>query len=243
LATGNGEITDTSGATVNAMQADPFGQRFYTGSTSAPRTSLALPGQIIDIADRHYNLYRDYDPTLGHYLQADPIGLEGGDNVYGYVGGNPIGWADPEGLCPCGKPGLLIAAARGDSRDWRYEADRSDVNGGFGRNTNKCNLFVDTQFEAAGYRLPNIGGNRFLRALGRYPPGAANLSRANYALPGWPVVSGPPQPGDLIAYGGHVGIVTGEKMSISASPNGRVENDWGFRRNQKPVIRRCRCGG
>jgi RHS repeat-associated protein len=94
------QITDTSGATVNAMQADPFGQRFYTASTSAPRTSLAFPGQIIDIAERHYNLYRDYDPTLGRYLQADPIGLEGGDNVYGYVGGNPVGLIDPDGRRP-----------------------------------------------------------------------------------------------------------------------------------------------
>jgi RHS repeat-associated protein len=91
------QITDASGATVNAMQADPFGQRFYTASTSAPRTSLAFPGQIIDIAERHYNLYRDYDPTLGRYLQADPIGLDGGDNVYGYVGGNPINRVDPTG--------------------------------------------------------------------------------------------------------------------------------------------------
>jgi RHS repeat-associated protein len=94
------DITDASGATVNAMQADPFGQRFYTASTSAPRTSLAFPGQIIDIADRHYNLYRDDDPTLGRYLQADPIGLEGGDNVYGYVGGNPVNRIDPKGLFP-----------------------------------------------------------------------------------------------------------------------------------------------
>ncbi len=91
------QITDASGATVNAMQADPFGQRFYTASTSAPRTSLAFPGQIIDIADRHYNLYRDYDPTLGRYLQADPIGLAGGDNVYGYVSGNPVNVVDPTG--------------------------------------------------------------------------------------------------------------------------------------------------
>jgi RHS repeat-associated protein len=94
------QITDANGATVNAMKADPFGQRFYTASTSAPRTSLAFPGQIIDIADRHYNLYRDYDPTLGRYLQADPIGLEGGDNVYGYVGGNPLNRIDPTGEIP-----------------------------------------------------------------------------------------------------------------------------------------------
>jgi RHS repeat-associated protein len=92
------QITDASGAMVNAMKADPFGQRFYTASTSAPRTSLAFPGQIIDIADRHYNLYRDYDPTLGRYLQADPIGLAGGDNVYGYAGGNPVNRVDPRGL-------------------------------------------------------------------------------------------------------------------------------------------------
>ncbi len=93
-------ITDASGNTVNAMQAEPFGRRFYTASTSAPRTGLAFPGQIIDIADRHYNLYRDYDPTLGRYLQADPIGLDGGDNVYGYVGGNPVKFVDPNGLNP-----------------------------------------------------------------------------------------------------------------------------------------------
>lgn len=91
-------ITDSAGAQVNAMQADPFGQRFYTASMSAPRTSLALPGQIIDISDRHYNLYRDHDPTLWRYLQADHIGLEEGDNVYGYVGVNPVGWVDTEGL-------------------------------------------------------------------------------------------------------------------------------------------------
>ena len=45
-------------------------------------------------------MYRDYDPTLGRYLEADPIGLAGGDNVYGYVGGNPVGAIDPSGLFP-----------------------------------------------------------------------------------------------------------------------------------------------
>jgi RHS repeat-associated protein len=93
-------ITNTAGTSINDMQADPFGRRFRTASASQPRSTLAFPGQIIDIADRHYNLYRDYDPTLGRYLQADPIGLEGGDIVYSYVGGNPVNAIDPEGLLP-----------------------------------------------------------------------------------------------------------------------------------------------
>jgi len=61
--------------------------------------NLRLPGQYFDAeTGLHHNGYRYYDPKLGRYLQADPIGLLGGLNIYQYTGMNPIVRADVLGL-------------------------------------------------------------------------------------------------------------------------------------------------
>jgi len=48
-----------------------------------------------------YNYRRDYDPATGRYVEADPIGLAAGTNLYTYVSNKPTAFADPSGLVQC----------------------------------------------------------------------------------------------------------------------------------------------
>ncbi|WP_310270193.1 Ig-like domain repeat protein [Roseateles saccharophilus] len=82
---------------------EPFGassaEEQPTAGLTALQQSLRFPGQQYEpFGGRHYNHFRDYDPTTGRYVQSDPIGLDGGINTYAYVGGNPLSGIDPYGL-------------------------------------------------------------------------------------------------------------------------------------------------
>jgi RHS repeat-associated protein len=61
--------------------------------------NLRMPGQYYDReTNLNYNMYRDYDPQTGRYIQSDPIGLKGGINTYSYVDGAPTIRTDFLGL-------------------------------------------------------------------------------------------------------------------------------------------------
>jgi RHS repeat-associated protein len=78
----------------------PFG--FSTKRTD-PQTGLVYYG------------YRFYHPDMERWLNRDPIGEDGGINLYGFVENNPVNWIDPWGLArttvDCA---IKQAASRGD---------------------------------------------------------------------------------------------------------------------------------
>ena len=95
--------TDSDGSVVWDMGdgVTPFGEGVNLAGAFAQK--LMFPGQYADAETGaeitlSHNWHRTYDPTLGRYLQADPIGLAGGLNRFAYVGGNPMGFVDPTGL-------------------------------------------------------------------------------------------------------------------------------------------------
>ncbi|RMT63068.1 hypothetical protein ALP45_200040 [Pseudomonas coronafaciens pv. atropurpurea] len=60
--------------------------------------NLRFQGQYFDAeTGLHYNTFRYYDPEIGRFITQDPIGLDGGFNLYGYCR-NPTAWIDPLGL-------------------------------------------------------------------------------------------------------------------------------------------------
>jgi RHS repeat-associated protein len=59
---------------------------------------LRFAGQYFDEeTELHYNFYRTYDPTIGRYISADPIGQNGGHNVFLYARNKPTRLIDPRG--------------------------------------------------------------------------------------------------------------------------------------------------
>ena len=96
-------ITDNWNTLVWRWRSKPFGdsppEQDPDGDGQSITFNLRFPGQYFDEETGfYYNYFRYYDPSIGRYLTADPIGLAGGINLYTYALDNPVRYTDPFGL-------------------------------------------------------------------------------------------------------------------------------------------------
>ncbi|HAW3846549.1 type VI secretion system tip protein VgrG [Escherichia coli] len=91
-------LISEEGNTVWSAEYDEWGNLLNEENPHHLHQPYRLPGQQHDEeSGLYYNRHRYYDPLQGRYITQDPIGLEGGWNLYNYPL-NPIIRMDPLGL-------------------------------------------------------------------------------------------------------------------------------------------------
>lgn len=102
-------MTDTSGNVVNKYAYAPFGR--VAGSVESVPNLFRYAGKSGVVDDKnglYYMRARYYDPEVGRFITKDPIGFDGGVNLYGYVENNPTNYIDPQGLSMSDSFGKLV---------------------------------------------------------------------------------------------------------------------------------------
>jgi RHS repeat-associated protein len=101
-------------ALAGSYRYDPFGRLIGTPTGLAARNTQRFSSKEWHNASGFYAFgYRFYDPATQRWLNRDPIGEEGGVNLYGYVEIDPVNGIDPLGLTSI-QAQVLVAIAKGD---------------------------------------------------------------------------------------------------------------------------------
>ena len=100
---GNGNVTalvDAAlGNTVANYEYGPFGEVLRASGTLAKLNPFRFSTKFQDEETDHlYYGYRYYSQSTGRWPNRDPMGENGGLNLYGFVGNNPMGFVDSLGL-------------------------------------------------------------------------------------------------------------------------------------------------
>ncbi|MEI6607127.1 MAG: RHS repeat-associated core domain-containing protein, partial [Verrucomicrobiota bacterium] len=102
---GNGNVSEyltSTGAVASHFEYDPFGNTVVdTDDAIAPLFAYRFSTKPLDFeTGLYYYGYRYYDPVTGRWTSRDPIGEEGGANLYAFVGNDGVNKWDYLGQKP-----------------------------------------------------------------------------------------------------------------------------------------------
>lgn len=128
--------TDAYGRTLVYINPGPDGQWFTDddvllskqtaeAGNVPPLCPYVFTGQRLDLESKlYYYKARHYNPSLGRFVQRDPIGYAAGMNLYEYCGGMPTAATDPSGKHPETKAywlGQLLKSTHIDPAKWHTQ--------------------------------------------------------------------------------------------------------------------------
>lgn len=89
-------LTDSAGGNPAINRYDEYGVPAAANTGRFQYTGQVWLGEV----GLYYYKARFYSPRDGRFLQIDPVGYDGGVNLYAYAGDDPVNSVDVSGYCP-----------------------------------------------------------------------------------------------------------------------------------------------
>lgn len=245
------DVTDGNGNVLAVNQYHPYG---LGGSVNEGRFQFTGQAYIPEVGLYYYKA-RMYNPSLGRFMQTDPIGYTDDLDLYAYVRSDPIDNTDPEGTnCNTGAKHCSPVAKNMDLRQLEklLDAQKSAMSNPFFQpshgvtHCNQATCFVVSAMNAPMRALTNAQGE----------PLRADQIRANFSKPGSGYKAVPITDAQNLANEGRLVIVTGPGHVSTVAPdvgqklpgrgpiianvgykNGEMRLDYVFPKNDLPLVR------